>query len=1253
MRKHGPAALALALITVFLLIPFSPRHAHAVDVVETESVDVLREALQREGNVEINLNADLYYKLPTNFRWDETDENGVRAWAVIGKGAKTLNLKAHSLTVDDDFASTAVIKEETVYYAGQGEGKKYTVQSSLYVRAAVMFRVKDGAELTVNGSGGEIVMCAQLPSRSQLRVEEMIMVRDLFEVRGGRLEINGGSYQAGRSKTVSVPLSLDGHGSAEHAVTGTAINIGGGEALVTSGEFTGHGMIYGGEGKGFTSKPVIGSTGGGLRIYDCVIRAKANAAAFSVANENGVSVYCGEFRTTAAERYLCPDPAKHSAAVITGAAAPVGLPRTCIKAGDGEIIQSGAASYSPDSQGDTYIDLNASYTDGRLVWEDGKTEEHRDYVPGGGMKLHFYSAELCPFDGDAAALDAHYGVKAAEYQLFYVMRKQSDGKWKTVTPEGGVLRGLADQSVDALYDNWKEGETYRVNVKRVFEWKGSHSYVRSERSENSLTFTVKAAKTVSRIDLEAEMKEGAALGPDSVKTEAEGVLSVAARWFVDGVEKTTCVYGSGAYQAIVTLTAKEGYKFDASTEIYMSGIALAPSVSGGTGRTATAVSPVYYGVCGHESNHNGWTSDTENHYKYCSTCGKLVDSGAHQFDNGRTEGGKTVYTCGVCGYQSVRSNGKEAITEVISDMEPIIAGQPLPSPSIRPDYAKKVTIKSYTWYYGGTKVSDTSVAVNGWYSLVLNVTADDGYYFEKGAKVLNPYYSIDAVSSTDKVISTTLRTYVKETSSASVDIPKLSPDKTVGEFLDQLTVQVDASKNILIYRFDMSYDGEAFILKRSSDGKWSVDQSDKTIDQIRKLRIKPNTEYDFEMVFTSNTYYIPDENITLTAHSYEVGHTVEGGDETCRVKFRLVSDDNVIRSVDITGVTPPGLGKKGDTSFDFYDKERIDGGVAGWDTSSTFKCGGEYTFTVSIEAVYGYEFSKDATASVNGMEAQITQNGSKATVSYKFPPLAHRYGAMTVIQPGCEEDGRTERTCSVCGEKETVIIPATGHDFYRVEAVPSTCSTRGTDEHYLCHNCDKCFDKNKNEKTTDAMRLPLDGGNHEGGDLVCDENEHYVKCVCGEKLNRGAHTFGEWTITKPATEEEEGERERECSECGYSQTEATAKLQPGHEHEYAVKYNAVFHWSECSCGDTKDRTEHTFKDGKCTVCGYTEGSDLPEETKEQKPADTKEQGKPSDGGNRLTLILIIIIAAILIAAAVVITILAVKLNKKKKEEENL
>ena len=62
-----------------------------------------------------------------------------------------------------------------------------------------------------------------------------------------------------------------------------------------------------------------------------------------------------------------------------------------------------------------------------------------------------------------------------------------------------------------------------------------------------------------------------------------------------------------------------------------------------------------------------------------------------------------------------------------------------------------------------------------------------------------------------------------------------------------------------------------------------------------------------------------------------------------------------------------------------------------------------------------------------------------------------------------------------------------------------------------------------------------------------DENNHWHICAsCLEvKSDEAAHTFGEWTVTKEATEARQGERTRACTVCEFEVTEKTDRLVKG------------------------------------------------------------------------------------------------------------
>lgn len=90
----------------------------------------------------------------------------------------------------------------------------------------------------------------------------------------------------------------------------------------------------------------------------------------------------------------------------------------------------------------------------------------------------------------------------------------------------------------------------------------------------------------------------------------------------------------------------------------------------------------------------------------------------------------------------------------------------------------------------------------------------------------------------------------------------------------------------------------------------------------------------------------------------------------------------------------------------------------------------------------------------------------------------------------------------------------------------------------------------------------------------------YVEKETIAKLEH-VHTFGEWIVTKEATESEEGEKERTCSVCKYAEKEIIARLE--HVHTFGEWY-VIIYPTETSNGK-KERT--------CSVCKYVESFIIP------------------------------------------------------------
>ena len=96
---------------------------------------------------------------------------------------------------------------------------------------------------------------------------------------------------------------------------------------------------------------------------------------------------------------------------------------------------------------------------------------------------------------------------------------------------------------------------------------------------------------------------------------------------------------------------------------------------------------------------------------------------------------------------------------------------------------------------------------------------------------------------------------------------------------------------------------------------------------------------------------------------------------------------------------------------------------------------------------------------------------------------------------------------------------------------------------------------------------------------TCTENGYTeYTCECGDvyrdnEVEKTGHSFGEWTVTKEATETEEGIKERTCSVCSEKESEKIAKKEHEHTEEVIPAVDAT-------C------TETGLTEGKkCSACG--------------------------------------------------------------------
>ena len=294
-------------------------------------------------------------------------------------------------------------------------------------------------------------------------------------------------------------------------------------------------------------------------------------------------------------------------------------------------------------------------------------------------------------------------------------------------------------------------------------------------------------------------------------------------------------------------------------------------------------------------------------------------------------------------------------------------------------------------------------------------------------------------------------------------------------------------------------------------------------------------------------------------------------------------------------------------------------------------CGHDITEGKTAHTFGGWITTKEATCTENGeRKTTCTICGyEKTEVTDK---AEHTFGDWTVTKAATEEaEGSRERSCSVCEYTATEAIEKLAHthkfasewtsnETYHWHAATCEHATEvsGKAEHSFGEwtvtkeateeaegtkesSCTVC-----GYKATEAIEK-LAHTHTFASEWTSDETNHWHAATCEhttEVSGKAKHSFGAWTTTKAATEEAEGTRERNCSVCGYTATEAIEKL--AHTHKFATDWtkDETYHWYASTCGHdvTEGKTAHTFCDWKttkeatctengerrttCAICGY-------------------------------------------------------------------
>ena len=214
------------------------------------------------------------------------------------------------------------------------------------------------------------------------------------------------------------------------------------------------------------------------------------------------------------------------------------------------------------------------------------------------------------------------------------------------------------------------------------------------------------------------------------------------------------------------------------------------------------------------------------------------------------------------------------------------------------------------------------------------------------------------------------------------------------------------------------------------------------------------------------------------------------------------------------------------------------------------------------------EADKAATCTENGYKGREYCSVCNTTIKERtiIPATGHQWGEWhTALAKTCTTDGKEERVCSKCSEKEERTIPATGHTLKKEEGTAATCTKDGHEGNTVCEVCKqviatgKVIPKLGHDWSNENGKCTRCGESHEHSygkgttikGLTCTQDEEidYTCSKCGyikkEITKATGHEWGEWKTTLAQTCTTDGKEERTCSKC--SEKEERTLKATGHE----------------------------------------------------------------------------------------------------------
>lgn len=198
----------------------------------------------------------------------------------------------------------------------------------------------------------------------------------------------------------------------------------------------------------------------------------------------------------------------------------------------------------------------------------------------------------------------------------------------------------------------------------------------------------------------------------------------------------------------------------------------------------------------------------------------------------------------------------------------------------------------------------------------------------------------------------------------------------------------------------------------------------------------------------------------------------------------------------------------------------------------------------------------------------------------------HIWKKTGTVAATCTDTGKTEYTCTVCGQTKTTTIKALGHKYETVSTDDATCTTPKT----VHKECTRCHDK-KDETSGEAL----------GHNWRTSSDKNSKTCIRCKTTH--IHTWDEGKYSVEPTCKDAGKKLFTCTDCGDTKTVAVKSL--GHDYQLVrtdpatCTTPAINHYTCSRCEDTVDQEDkdhpalgHDWKkndDGTvtCQRCGQT------------------------------------------------------------------